>query len=103
MFERVIAPLTGIVGPGVPVQGGCTAVPERGWTMAADFMTSRSEGDGCDQTTFSPIFFPMYRGCRCRQGCFAFCHGIAIRLSEGQEVVEREEERGDPERFGEPV
>ena len=30
LFE-VVAPLTGIVGPGVPVQGGCTAVPERGW------------------------------------------------------------------------
>ena len=31
VFEIVVAPLTGIVGPGVPVQGGCTAVPERGW------------------------------------------------------------------------
>ena len=27
----VVAPLTGIVGLGNPVQGGCTAVPERGW------------------------------------------------------------------------
>ena len=41
--------------------------------MAADFMTSRSEGDGCDQTTFSPILFPMYRGGRCRQGCIDNC------------------------------
>ena len=27
--------------------------------MAVDFMTSRSEGDDCDQTTFSPTIFPM--------------------------------------------
>ena len=47
--------------------------------MAADFMTSRSEGDGCDQTTFSPILFPMYRGGRCRQECIAFCRGSASR------------------------
>ena len=31
VFERVVAHLTDIVGPGVPVQGGCTAVPKRGW------------------------------------------------------------------------
>ena len=32
----------------------------------------RQRGDGCDQTTFSPILFPIYRGGRCRQGCIAF-------------------------------
>ena len=49
--------------------------------MAVDFMTSRSEGDGCDQTTFSPILFPVYKGGRCRQGCIAFCLGIVSRMS----------------------
>ena len=31
MFDGVVAPLTGIVGSGVPIQCGCAAVPERGW------------------------------------------------------------------------
>ena len=48
--------------------------------MAADFMTSRSEGDGCDQTNFSPILFPMYRGGRCRQGVLLFVAALSILI-----------------------
>ena len=45
MFERVVAPLTGIVGPGFPVQGGCTAVPERGWTTGSEDPVFLEVGD----------------------------------------------------------
>ena len=56
MFERVVAPLTGIVGPGVPVQGGCTAVPERGWTTRREDPVFLEVGDILRQiTAFSSV------------------------------------------------
>ena len=45
MFERLVAPLTGIVGPGFPVQGDCTAVPERGWTTGSEDPVFLEVGD----------------------------------------------------------
>ena len=45
MFERVVAPLTGIVGPGVPVQGGCTIVIEQGWTTGREDPVFLEVGD----------------------------------------------------------
>ena len=35
--SALMPPHTGIVGPGVPVHGGCTAVSERGWKTEREY------------------------------------------------------------------
>ena len=46
--------------------------------MAVDFMTSRTEGDGCDQTTFSPIFFQCIEAAGAGRGVLLFVAALPV-------------------------